>query len=404
MKPFVEKNITMTTVKALKTRLMKLLTSSFDTFPPDRALLLSQAVLKNVCDGLPDTDKYTLAQICEELATQVKNEKVSEEDIGEEIEMALLDGRMSGKMLDEKAADKDLLRKEQASRREQAKALEAELEAKAKREAAEEASLKSKRASVKRLAARVLCSNCGGDQGACDCEAQIAEAARRAQLRKAAEKKAVKEAEKKALLDALQEDDEDEEEDEELDEEDEDDDDPFPSANKDPATPIKDPVTSVSKVTGHHSDLDNPRFILDPKEWIQLSRFHSQSDLNQALRAQYRQVFECAPHDALFVVGQWLSHAATIRAMPSLKSSYVAIREAIHGIEACRARLEFHLGKKVGAINAAAVEAELLDLQLPTDLRKARAAGRKAQKEVRRDETVPDKKPAGKPSAKKSGN
>lgn len=261
----------MTTVKALKTRLMKLLTSSFDTFPPDRALLLSQAVLKNVCDGLPDTDKYTLAQICEELATQVKNQKVSEEDIGEEIEMASLDGRMSGKMLDEKAADMD-------------------------------------------------------------------------------------------------------------------------------------PVTSVSKVTGHHSDLDNPRFILDPKEWIHLSRFHSQSDLNQALRAQYRQVFECAPHDALFVVGQWLSHAATIRAMPSLKSSYVAIREAIHGIEACRARLEFHLEKKVGAIIAAAVEAELLDLQLPTDLRKARAAGRKAQKEVRRDETVPDKKPAGKPSAKKSGN
>lgn len=258
----------MTTVKALKTRLMKLLTSSFETFPPDRALLLSQAVLKNVCDGLPDTDKYTLAQICEELATQVKNEKVSEEDIGDEIEMAFLDGRMSGKMLDEKVADMDLLR----------------------------------------------------------------------------------------------------------------------------------------KVTGHHSDLDNPRFILDPKEWIQLSRFHSQSDLNQALRSQYRQVFDCAPHDALFVVGQWLSHAATIRAMPSLKSSYVAIREAILGIEACRARLEFHLGKKVGAINAAAVEAELLDLQLPTDLPKARAAGRKAQKEVRRDEILPDKKPAGKPAAKKSGN
>lgn len=393
----------MTTVKALKTRLMKLLTSSFDTFPPDRALLLSQAVLKNVCDGLPDTDKYTLAQICEELATQVKNEKVSEEDIGEEIEMASLDGRMSGKMLDEKAVDMDLLRKEQASKRE-AKALEAELEAKAKREAAEEASLKSKRASVKRLAPRVLCSTCGGDQGACDCEAQIAEAARRAQLRKAAEKRAVKEAEKKALLDALQEDDEDEEEDEELDEEDEDIDDAFPSAIKDPGTPNKVPATSFSKVTGHHSDLDNPRFILDPKEWIQLSRFHSQSDLNQALRSQYRQVFDCAPHDALFVVGQWLSHAATIRAMPSLKSSYVAIREAIHGIEACRARLEFHLGKKVGAINAAAVEAELLDLQLPTDLRKARAAGRKAQKEVRRDEIVPDKKPVGKPSAKKSEN
>ena len=378
----------MTTVKAIKNKMMKVMTSSFERFPPIRQLSLCQHVLHEMCDALPDTENYTLSQICDELAQQVHKGTFTEEEIEKAIECADLEGRMSGKLLDEKDAAVDSLKEAQAQRRvlDAQVRLDAEraatVAAKAKRDADEAKTVKAKRASVK----RVLCGTCGGDQGACDCEAVA---------KRQAEKKASKEAAKRAQ-EELEEEDDSDDDDEEAEEIDEDDDD-------DIATQVSG-TSFKPKSTGSHSDLDNPRFILDPREWIQLSRKHSQTDLSTALRFQYRTVFDCAPHDALFVVGQWLSHAATIRAMPVVKASNLAIGQAIHGIEACRARMEFHLGKKAGHVNAAAVEAELMDQSLPTDLRKARKAGRTAQKEVLKDTPTPAPKPAAKKGGKKSEN
>lgn len=375
----------MTTVKQIKNKLMKVMSSSFERFPANRQLMLCQHVLHDLCDALPDTETYTLSQVCDELSQQVHKGAFTEGDITNAIECADMEGRMSGTLLDEKAAAVASLKEAQAVRRALEVRLEAEKAANKTKLDADDTKIvmKAKRASVK----RILCSTCGGDQGCCDCEVVA---------KRQAEKKSSREALKRAQEELDDDDDDDGDEDEEVEELDEDDDD-------DRDTQVSSTLFK-SKSTGSHSDLDNPRFILDPREWIQLSRNHSKTDLSTALRFQYRTVFDFAPHDALFVVGQWLSHAATIRAMPVGKASTQALEQAIHGIEACRARMEFHLGKKAGHVNAAAVEAELLDQSLPPDLRKARKAGRKAQKETVKDTMTQDPRPTPKKSGKKPGN
>ena len=107
----------MTTVKQIKNKLMKVMSSSFERFPANRKLMLCQHVLFDLCDALADTETYTLSQVCDELSAQVHKGTFSEVDIANATECADMEGRMSGTLLDEKAAAVAALKEAQAVRR-----------------------------------------------------------------------------------------------------------------------------------------------------------------------------------------------------------------------------------------------------------------------------------------------
>ena len=336
-------------MRTTKNKILKAFDTAYSTFPAERALHLAQQVYTGVFEV--DSSTLTLNDISRDLSELVIADKISLDDVFDEIETSKISGRMSATLIDAFIST------------EAEKAAEAKAVAEAK--AAE-----LKQSTARKVKSRlILCPTCSAEPGLCDCASQAA--------RKLARDK------KKTLppvepSDASSDEASDAEEDEEDEEEEE---------------------VQSTRSTGRMKrlDLNDPGIVLDPQMWTRLATKNSSADLESAIKVQYRDVFDTLRHDATFMASVWMQFSAVLSKSPNAG----AVAEAVKGIRLCRARFEFMLGKKQGTLMASVVEAELLDQALPSDLRRARKAGRRAQKEQEKTALKSATQPAPKPGAKK---
>lgn len=365
--------------RAVKNKIVRAFDAAYTSFPPDRALHLAQQVFSSICDGRDDSHTLTLNDICRELGELVTLTTITFEELTDEIESSVIEGRLSGTLLDAVVEQGSIQRNRQVADFRLAHELQVEeARVRAEEKAAKFAAEKLKVAR-KASAKRVLCPQCNAEPGLCDCQAQQALAIKRQLAKDKKKDAALQQKVQKPVTEASDAEEEDEEDEEE---------------EEDMFTEHGSPITTV-KV--RKLDLDDPGVVLDPTVWPRLATRYTTSELQSAIAIAYRDVFETTRHDANFISSVWLQFAATLRTAPNAE----AVAEAVKGIRLCRARFEFMLGKKHGALMASTVEAELLDQSLPADLRKARKAGRTAQKEAEKNRVPTSVQPTPKPAAKK---
>lgn len=356
--------------KTVKTKIIKAFDGAYSLFPPDRALHLAQAVFAGICDASQDAATMTLNDIAKELADLVVAEKVSFEDIVADIDVSAIDGRLSGTLIDTTVAAESIHRRRQL----EDYRLAQEAEAVAAAADAKELQKKARKTKAK----TVLCNSCGAEPGFCDCAAtQLA----KLKKKDAAEKKVQKASCQVPVLEVS--DSSSSEEDEEV----VDDSDDGKSVT----------TTTTTGRSKKKLDLDNPGIVLDPSKWPRLATTYTSSDLQQAIKVMYLGVFDTYRHDATFIASCWLQFSAVLAQSPNTD----AIEEAVSGIRVCRARFEYMLGKKHGVVHASTVENELNDQKLPKDIRKARHAGRTAEKRDAKDQAAKGAKASDKPDPKK---
>lgn len=360
--------------KAAKSAIIKAFDEAYSAFPADRALHLAQGVFASICDGRDDAATLTLSDICKELGGLVLSERVSMEEITTEIEESKINGRLSGALLDSVVEQESIQRRRQLDDYRAAQDAEAVAAAADAKLAAEKMQKQSRRTKAK----IVLCGSCGAEPGLCDCGAALAK-------QQARDKKKEVLAERKLQL-LRQESSDDDDDDVDVEEDEESDED-----EQDVST------TTRSSKKVKQLDLNDPGVVLDPKFWPRLAVRYLASELQSAVKAQYHDVFETHRHDACFISSVWLQYAAVLKESPNA----AAVLEAVKGIRLCRARFEFMLGKKQGALMASTVEAELLDQALPSDLQRARKAGRLAEKHATRVTAPVKPEVAKKPGGKK---
>jgi hypothetical protein len=131
-------------------------------------------------------------------------------------------------------------------------------------------------------------------------------------------------------------------------------------------------------------DISKPRFLLDHLSWPALARKFSDLELGNALRAYYSDPPPGRKYDHKFCVENLLGLAGALRDAPRLGFGK-AEKRLCEVVRRTFARLEFFRAQTSHPDGAATLETELLDANVPSDIRKARRKAREAQRDADKD-------------------
>jgi hypothetical protein len=168
-------------------------------------------------------------------------------------------------------------------------------------------------------------------------------------------------------------------------------------------------VDTLGLCEGPKVDLEDPGVFLSPKGWATASRQHGALELFRAVENFYAAETRTRQHEAKVILDIVL---LVCRALGADDPATVTKHLVSIGSRAL-SRLEFFAShKRLGALGAATVEQELVERNLPEELRRARRRGEKRAEtdaKLQRSKARPSQQPRGKksgakPSAKRGGN